>query len=141
MKLANQEEVFVSYAIKNKDERAVGPEFKAAKIKELKGLIERGTFKVVLKKKIAADTKLLKGSFVIVIKNKEADKEVYQARLVIQGFDDPMKKELEHNSSNLRQESARLLLTMASIMGFAYGLSISAQLICNQALTICDTYF
>lgn len=58
IKLSNQEEVYVTEAITNKGDRAVGSEFKAAKIKELKALIERGKFKAVQKKEIAEDANI-----------------------------------------------------------------------------------
>jgi transposase InsO family protein len=40
--------VYVTEAVENKDPRSNGPDFSAAKQKELLGLLERGTFKVVL---------------------------------------------------------------------------------------------
>jgi hypothetical protein len=44
--------VFVSEAVENKDPRANGPDFSAAKKRELLGLLERGRFKAVLREEI-----------------------------------------------------------------------------------------
>lgn len=62
-------EVLATEVIKNNDARARSPEFLAAKQKELRDLIARGTFKVVLRKDIAE--KPLKGRFVLTLKSKE----------------------------------------------------------------------
>jgi Reverse transcriptase (RNA-dependent DNA polymerase) len=60
----------------------------------------------------------MKGRFVLVIKNRETDQEVYKARYVVQGFLDPLKQRAAHNSPNLRQDTSRLVLALASICGF-----------------------
>jgi hypothetical protein len=44
--------VFVSEAVENKDPGANGPDFSAAKKRELQGLLERGRFKAVLREEI-----------------------------------------------------------------------------------------
>jgi hypothetical protein len=105
--------------VENKDPRANGPDFSAAKQKELLGLLERGTFKVVLREEIPKNAPVMKGRFVLVIKNRDTDQEVYKARYVVQGFLDLLKQCAVHNSPNLRQDASRLVLALASIFGFA----------------------
>jgi Reverse transcriptase (RNA-dependent DNA polymerase) len=118
--------VYVTEAVENKDPRSNGPEFSAAKQKELLGLLERGTFKVVLREEIPKNAPVMKGRFVLVIKNRETDHEVYKARYVVQGFLDPLKQRAVHNSPNLRQDTSRLVMALASICGFeAWTLDIS----------------
>ncbi len=51
-------------------------------------------------------------------KDAKTDKERYKARLVIGGHRDRDKSSLVHASPNIRLDSARLLLALASIMGF-----------------------
>jgi hypothetical protein len=48
---------------------------------ELLGLLERGTFKVVLREEIPKNAPVMKGRFVLVINNRDTDQEVYKARL------------------------------------------------------------
>jgi hypothetical protein len=110
--------VYVTEAVENKDPRSNGHEFSAAKQKELLGLLERGTFKVVLREEIPKNAPVMKGRFVLVIKNRETDQEIYKARYVVQGFLDPLKQRAVHNSPNLRQDTSRLVLALASICGF-----------------------
>jgi hypothetical protein len=69
--------------VDNKDPRANGPAFSAAKQKELLGLLERGTFKVLLREEIPKHAPVMKGRFVLVIKNRDTDQEVYKARRVM----------------------------------------------------------
>jgi hypothetical protein len=73
--------VNVTEAVEKKDPRASGREFSVAKQKELLGLLERGTFKVVLRREIPKNAPVMKGRFVLVIKNRDTDQEVYKARL------------------------------------------------------------
>jgi hypothetical protein len=40
---------------------------------------------------------VMKGRFVLVIKNRDTDEEVYKARYVVQGFLDPLKQRAVHN--------------------------------------------
>jgi hypothetical protein len=111
----------VTGAVENKDPRSNGPEFSAAKQKELLGLLERGTLKVVLRTEIPKNAPVMKGRFVLVIKNRETDQEVYKARYVVQGFLDPLKQRAVHNSRNLRQDTSRLVLALASICDLKCG--------------------
>jgi hypothetical protein len=60
--------VFVSEAVQNRSPRANGPDFSAAKQRELRALLQRGTFKVVLREDIPKNAPVMKGRFVLVIK-------------------------------------------------------------------------
>jgi hypothetical protein len=108
----------VTEAVENKDPRASGPEISAAKQKDLLGLLERGTFNVVLPEEILQNAPVMKGRFVLVLKNRDTDQEVYNARSVVQIFLDPLKQRPVRNSPNLRQNTSRMVLALACLCGF-----------------------
>ena len=80
--------------------------------------MDKGTWKVVLKEEIPGNSNVLNGRFVLVIKNKGTNEEIYKARFVVQGHRDREKHFLVHDSPNLRQSSTRLLVAIAAIFGF-----------------------
>jgi Reverse transcriptase (RNA-dependent DNA polymerase) len=84
-------------------------------------LLEGGTFKVVLREEIPQNSPAMKGRFVLVIKNRDTDQEGYKARYAVQGFLDARKQRPVHNSTNLRLDTSRLVLALASICGFEVG--------------------
>lgn len=100
------------------DRRAGLPQFDVAKAKELEGLARRGVYEVILKENVPENANILGGRFVLAIKDKDTGKEVYKARYVAQGYKDMEKQYLVHNSSNLKQNSVRLLLSLAALFGF-----------------------
>jgi hypothetical protein len=81
-------------------------------------LLKRGTFEIVLRDDIPQNTTVLKGRFFLVVKHKDTKGELFKARYVVQGFADPLMKQAVHNSPNLRQDISRLILAMASVLGF-----------------------
>ena len=111
-------DVHVTETLTPMDPRKDSPEFIAAKKKEIEGLLKKGTWKVVLQEEVPKDANVLNGRFVLTIKNKDTDDELYKARFVVQGHRDRDKKFLVHDSPNLRQSSIRLLVTVAAIFGF-----------------------
>ena len=62
------------------DLRADSPQFIAARKKEVTGLLDKGTSKVVLKEYIPEDSNVHSGRFVLAIKNKGTNEEIYKAR-------------------------------------------------------------
>lgn len=100
------------------DPRCNLSEFVDAKYKEIKGLLDKGTWKVELKEDIPEGSNILTGRFVLCIKNVNIDQELYMARFVVQGQKDKEKKFIVHDSTNLRQSSTRLLVAIAAIFGF-----------------------
>jgi hypothetical protein len=57
--------------------------FDAAKQKEIQGLIERGTWKVVLKGEMPENPNLMGGRFVLTIKDSGTSKEICKARYFV----------------------------------------------------------
>ena len=101
-----------------KDPRATLPEMTAAMKKEIKNLLDRGTFKVILKEDIPPDGNVLPGRFVLAIKSKEDGEINFKARYVIGGHRDKLKKMMVHLSQTLQPSSIRLLLGLAALHGF-----------------------
>lgn len=99
-----------------RDPRLKCPEAAEAKLRELRGLIGRGTFKIVLREEMQGK-KPLRGRVVMVIKDKGGE-ERFKARFVIQGFRDPDKKSMLHPATNITIPKMRLLFALASIFGF-----------------------
>jgi hypothetical protein len=110
--------VFVTESVPNTYPRAKEPGFEAAKQKELLGLLKRATFEIVLREDIPPNATVLKGPFFLVVKHKDPKGELFKARYVVQGFADPLMKQAVHNSPNLRQDISRLILAMASVLGY-----------------------
>lgn len=110
--------IFMTETILPNDPRAQLTEFKLAKMKELEGLAKRGAFEIILKDDVPQNSNILGGRFVLTIKNKGTNKEIYKARFVVQGHKDKLKGNLVHHSTNLKQSSIRLLLCLAAMFNF-----------------------
>ena len=100
------------------DPRSKDPRFAAAKEKEIRGLIERGTWKLVAKDEVPNNANIMGGRFVLAIKDEGTQKEVWKARFIVQGYRDKLKTSLVHDSASSRQFSTRLLVGLAAIFGF-----------------------
>ena len=60
---------FLTEVLKKQDPRASSPEMKAAIHKEVTGLMEAGTFKIILHEEVPEDANILPGRFVLAIKS------------------------------------------------------------------------
>lgn len=108
--------ILATEVIKAHDPRA--RMFDEAKAKEIRGLIDRGTWKVVFRREVPHGANIMGGRFVLAIKEGGTDKELYKARYVVQGFRDKMKTSLVHDSATSRQASARVLVGLAAAFEF-----------------------
>lgn len=117
-KSKNPPGIFVTEVLKPGDTRSSLPQFDVARAKELEGLARRGVYEIVLKDEVPEGANILGSRFVLSIKNKDTGDEVYKARFVVQGHKDREKDFLVHISSNLKQSSIRLVLSLAAIFGF-----------------------
>ena len=61
------------------------PQMDEAKKKEIRNLLQRGTFKIILKEEAPPDAEVLPGRFVRAIKSSLDGKTKYKARYVIGG--------------------------------------------------------
>ena len=64
-------EFYATEVINRGDPRAMDPKMTEAVKKEVKGLFERGTFKVILREEVPADANVLPGRFPLAIKSTE----------------------------------------------------------------------
>lgn len=105
---------FATEVINKSDPRFESQFMRDAKKAEIKGLMERETFKVVKTENIPPDATILPGRFVLAIKNVDG-LEKYKARYVIGGHRDSMKDLIVHQSQNIQPSSIRLILALAAI--------------------------
>jgi Reverse transcriptase (RNA-dependent DNA polymerase) len=116
--LNNQIGVNLTETLHPADPRATSSQFMDAKKREIKGLMNKNTWKIVDKETIPKDANILNGRFVLTIKNANSDDEICKARYVVQGHKDREKSLLVHNSTTVRQSSTRLIMTLAATFGF-----------------------
>ena len=100
------------------DSRARSGLFDSAIEAELRGLRDRGVFKVVKQQSLPQDANILGGRFVLSIKDHGTPQEKLKARYVVQGHTDADKNVLVHNTTTLRQASVRLVVSIAAILGY-----------------------
>ena len=112
------EEVYRTEIISRSDPRANSREMESARRQEIKNLLERGTFKVILKEDIPKDANILPGRFLLSLKSTEDNNVKYKARYVIGGHRDRLKHMMVHSTSTLQPSSIRLLLALAIVHGF-----------------------
>lgn len=109
-------EMLLTEVIEPQDERTslFGP----AKEKEISGLIERKTWKVVDKSSLPREPNILGSRFVLAIKDEGTKRETWKARLIVQGYSDRLKNSLVHDIPNVRPRSLRLTLSLSAILKF-----------------------
>ena len=90
--------------------------FEEPKKKEIQGLIERGAFKIVPKESVPHGANLLKGRFVLAIKDPGTKDQRFKARFVIQGHKDQEKQNMVTEAPTVLRHSVRLLLSLASML-------------------------
>jgi Reverse transcriptase (RNA-dependent DNA polymerase) len=72
----------------------------------------------LLKSEIPANANVLRGRFVLIIKDSGTDNEIFKAIYVARGFSDIGKAHLIHDSPVSKAESTRMILSLAEIFGF-----------------------
>lgn len=112
------EPIFVTEILDQSDSRVETLEMYESRRKEVKGLIERRTFKVILKEGVPRGANNLLARFVFAIKSTEDRKINYKARYVIGGHRGRLKNLMVHSSQTLSASSTRLLLALALAFSF-----------------------
>ena len=103
----------------DKDEsRAMSSEMREAKMKEVKDLLQRGTFRVMLKEELLDGANPLTKRFVRAIKSNADGVIKYKARYVIGGHRDKLKHSMADGAQTLQASSSRLLFALASMHSF-----------------------
>jgi Reverse transcriptase (RNA-dependent DNA polymerase) len=91
---------------------------KAAKLAEMKGLLDKGVFEIVLRDDIPPGANTLSDRYVLAIKDGGTSKERYKARFVVQGHKVLEKKAIVHDASAVSQRGIRLVFALAAIFGW-----------------------
>ena len=89
-----------------------------AKYAEIRDMVNRSTFRAVLRAEFPDGTNLITGRHVLAIKSDEDKEERYQARCVTGGHLDIMKDYLVDGAQNIQCVSVRIILVVAEIKGF-----------------------
>lgn len=93
--------VHLTEIISIKDPRARSREMTQAKKDEIRGLLDRGTFSVLLREEIPQDANVLPGRF----KSAEDGKIKFKARYVSGGHRDRIKDLIVHSGATLQPQS------------------------------------
>lgn len=96
-------EAWITEVLHPRDPRNNCTDADKAKRKEIEALVKRGTWKIVFKDEVPQDANVIRGRFVMYIKDTETDKPYFKARFVAQGHLDREKSTLIHNSTTVRQ--------------------------------------
>ena len=110
--------VHLTEVIHPTDPRATSWDMSKAKRNEIRGLLDSGTFRVILREEILPDGNVLPGRFVLATKFAEDDQVKFKARCVIGGHRDSMKALMVHSAATLHSRSTRLLLALDAVYGF-----------------------
>ena len=98
------------------DPRSNSPEMLEAIRKEMQGLVQKGTFRLTILPE-QERFNVVPSKFVLCLKHEDG-KTRHKARFVMGGHKDVEKKLQVHTAYTLSQTSLRVLLALASIMGF-----------------------
>lgn len=88
------------------------------KQKEIAGLLERKTWKAVLRRKVSKVPNILKGRIVLAIKDNGTDNEIWKCILVVQGYRNSMNKSLVYDISMAKEHTTKMLVGLAAVFGF-----------------------
>lgn len=91
-----------------------------AKCKEIRGLLQRGNFKVILREEVSPDANILPGRFSLAIKSTKDDQIKFKARHVFGSHRYKLKHMILHNTSTLQPQSIWIIIALAA----AYGLNL-----------------
>lgn len=81
----------------------------------VKGLLQRGTFKIILREEIPPDGNVMPGRFFLAIKSTEDGEVKFKERYVIGGHREKQKNVMVHTSRTMQPASIRLLLALTEI--------------------------
>lgn len=114
----NDPTFFVVKVIGPDDPRGKKDDFEKAKKVEVEGLTKRKIWKVVHKDNVPSEAVVLGGRFFMTLKNFGTPNEMAKVRYIAQGYNDPDKPFIVHDTSTLRASSIRWILSAASIHKF-----------------------
>ena len=103
----------VTEIVDKDDPRSMCTEMHQAKMKEVRDLLQRGAFRVMLKEELPGGSNALTARFVLAIKSNADGAIKYIARYDIGGHRDKLKHFIVHGAQTLQASSSRLLLALA----------------------------
>ena len=108
--------------IPSDDPRAKDPRMAAAIKEEVRDLLRRGTFKVILSEEIPDVANVLTARYVLAIKSKADGSIKFKTRYVIGGHKDILKHYLVHGAHTLWTQSVRVMIALAATLVCVSGL-------------------
>ena len=87
-----------------------------ANCQEIMGLIDKGTFRIILREDAEQNPNIILSRYVLSIKHRDGT-EKRKGRCVLGGHQDRMRNSLAQNSTTLRHFSVRLVLALATLLG------------------------
>ena len=111
-------EILATEVIQSSDPRSADPRIIATKYNEIRDLIRRGTFKVVVIEEIPVGVNILTARFVLVIKSSMDGEIKLKARYVAGRHMDIFNGYIVQGAQTLQATSVRLILALNSIFGF-----------------------
>lgn len=101
-------------------------EFDDAKRKEFTGLIERGTFRIVLGEDARENLNIIPYRFALVIKQAETGDINLEVRFILGNHSDRENHQFFHYTAIVQTSPFRLIFALATILGFdAWSLDVS----------------
>lgn len=85
---------------------------------ETEELLQRGTFKVIIREEMPPDANVIPSLFVLPIKSTEDGQIKFKVRYVIDGPRGSQKNITVHSSQTLKPSSIRLVIALAAIQSF-----------------------
>lgn len=92
----------------------------SAKAAEIKSLLETGTLKLILKKKVPFDGNTLPVCFFLAIKSTDNGKLKFKARCVIGVYLNKFKDLMVHSALRVQPQAVKLLTALTLIFGFHF---------------------
>ena len=109
--------VFITEVLHHTDPRICTPKAEKAREHEIENLIRRGTWEIILEEDFLKGANMITWSFVVNIRYVETENPVSRFASYLMATDSE-KEQLFHDSITARQNSVRLWVAMAVIMGF-----------------------
>ena len=110
--------VHLTEVIDPRESRASSVKMSQAKRDEIKRLLQRGTFSIILREEVPKDANILPDRLFLALKSADDGQVNFKARYVVGGHRDRMKGPMVHTAATLQPQSIRLLLALAPIHGF-----------------------